>query len=127
MQLQCVLHRVDFVPMIKTNTTFWQSPETLKFGTKISVEPQIGYQLMAMYPEAFKIIEDQQPQPVRRKKAVDPAQRVERSTRTGLAPEWTLPKHMGMAVSLQGLLEPDAARRVVCADHVAGRSNSHGA
>ncbi len=66
MQLEGVLPRVDFVPMIKSNQVFWQSPETLRQGSKLTVDPKIGYQLLAMYPDAFRIVE-----PQKRKKAVE--------------------------------------------------------
>jgi hypothetical protein len=58
--------------MIKSSQVFWQSPETLKHGSKLTVDPKIGYQLLAMYPDAFRIVETGQQQPQKRKKAVEP-------------------------------------------------------
>lgn len=68
MKLKCLLERVDFVPMIKTNATYWRSPETLRKDSLLDVEEQIGYQLLAMYPSAFQVYNEPEK---RRKKAVE--------------------------------------------------------
>lgn len=52
MQLQCLLEH-DFVPMLKT-PSFWISPKTLKKGALLDVPDQIGYNLLATFPGAFK-------------------------------------------------------------------------
>jgi hypothetical protein len=67
MKLECVLKKVDFVPMVKV-PRFWISPETLKSGSILEVVPDIGHQLLAAYPGAFKVISYEEPAPRRNKR-----------------------------------------------------------
>lgn len=56
MQLQCTLEsKVDFVPMLKS-PRFWQPKSTLKAGSVLEVEEDIGHQLLATYPKCFKVL-----------------------------------------------------------------------
>jgi hypothetical protein len=57
MKLKCLLEKVDFVPMLKS-PRFWMAPETLKKGSILEVSPDIGYKLMADYPNAFEVLEE---------------------------------------------------------------------
>lgn len=70
MKIKCVLPRTDFVPMVKT-PRFWISPETVKMGSIIEIEPEIGHQLLANYPGAFQVMDyNEVPKP--RKKRMEP-------------------------------------------------------
>lgn len=67
MRLKCELERVDFVPMVKT-PRFWMSKKTLKKDSILDVEPEIGHQLLAAYPGAFRVESYEDKKPERKKK-----------------------------------------------------------
>lgn len=56
MKLKCVLPRTDFVPMIKS-PRFWIASETIREGSVLDVEPEIGHQILAAYPGAFHVLD----------------------------------------------------------------------
>lgn len=72
MKIKCVLPRTDFVPMVKT-PRFWISPETVREGSVLEVEPEIGHQILASYPAAFQVLEYGKPGPKPKNKKVEAA------------------------------------------------------
>lgn len=68
MKLKSLL-KTDFVPILKT-PTLWICPETLRNGSLIEVDEQIGYQLLAGYPGAFQLVDASAPTKGRKKTAL---------------------------------------------------------
>jgi hypothetical protein len=59
MRLKSVI-KTDFVPMVK-KPRMWISAETLRVGSVLDVEPEIGHQLLASYPGAFQVVSYEEP------------------------------------------------------------------
>jgi hypothetical protein len=55
MKLKTILNNTDFVPILK-KPRYWVSSETLKFGSILDIEPELGHMLMAVYPGAFQVV-----------------------------------------------------------------------
>jgi hypothetical protein len=69
-KIKCVLPRTDFVPLVKT-PRFWISPETVRDGHILDVDPEIGHQILASYPGAFQVLEYGKPGPKPKQKKVE--------------------------------------------------------
>ncbi len=55
MKLKCTVKNADFIPMIK-KPRFWMANVTLKAGSQLDVEDDIGHQLLASYPGSFEVV-----------------------------------------------------------------------
>lgn len=56
MQLECTLENFDFIPLVKLSNSIWQPKKTLSKGSIFEVQDEIGHQLLAQYPKAFKVL-----------------------------------------------------------------------
>lgn len=54
MILECVLKSTDFIPIVK-KPKFWMAPTTMSFGSQLTIDDEIGHQILAAYPGAFKV------------------------------------------------------------------------
>lgn len=50
---------------------FWIAPETVREGSVLDVEPEIGHQILASYPGAFHVLEYGKPGPKPKNKKVE--------------------------------------------------------
>lgn len=56
MILECTLKSTDFVPIVK-KPRLWIAPHTLGFGSQLTLDDEIGHQILAAYPGAFKVLQ----------------------------------------------------------------------
>lgn len=65
MKLRSLL-KTDFVPMLK-HPRLWICPETLRFGSIIEVEDQLGHMLMANFPGGLEVVDGSNKEPPRKR------------------------------------------------------------